>query len=83
MNCPVPVYDTGTKVQIYHGRNAAVYPAVIVQCRYNFTGMWFYKVKWQWNNGEIFPNEWVTEQEIFHGGRGRRTRVQTRSYKPN
>jgi len=46
MNCPVPVYDTGTKVQIYHGRNAAVYPAVIVQCRYNFTGMWFYKVKW-------------------------------------
>ena len=80
---PVPLYDIGTKVQVYHGQNAAVYPAVIVQRRFHIAGMWYYEIAWEWNSGEIYPNEWVTEQEIFVGGRGRRNRATTQRYSPN
>jgi len=80
---PVPKYEVGATVQVYHGRNLSVYPAVIVGRRYHIAGMWEYMIRWEWNSNDIYPNKWVTEQEIFVGGRGRRYRATTRRYTPN
>ena len=80
---PVPKYNIGARVQVYHGRNAAVYPAVIIGRHLHITGMWMYEVAWEWNSGAIYPPEWVPEQDVFLGGRGRRNRAATQRYSPN
>ena len=78
-----PRFNIGEKVMVYHGRNFAVYPATIVARHLHLCGLWHYKVAWDWNQGGIYPNEWVPETEIFVGGRGRRNREKTNRYTPN
>ena len=79
---PVPRFNVGDNVLVYHGRRFSTYPATIVKRHLHLCGVWHYEVSWDWNHGSIFPNEWIPETEIFLGGHGMRVSVKTNRYSP-
>ena len=67
---------------VHHGRRMSTYPATIVNIHLHLCGVWHYEVAWDWNKGNIYPNEWIPESEIFVGGRGLRVPEKTKQYTP-
>eukprot|EP00957_Ditylum_brightwellii_P033931 2570643-Ditylum_brightwellii.AAC.1 len=70
-------------VQVCYGLHGTPYPATIVERRLHVsTNMWWYLVKWEWNHGEIYPDEWVANTEIVVGGHGCHNGTPTEHYDP-